>query len=95
MRTVITDIGALWTPSEEHPGEMVRLEGRELLLEDGCITAVGGAGALLSKHIISAKVIAFEDLGAEAIRQLEVVDFPAIVAYDSFGNSSFWYSISQ
>jgi len=64
-------------------------EVRKVLKEYGAVhlSAVGGAGALLSKHIISAKVIAFEDLGAEAIRQLEVVDFPAIVAYDSFGNS--------
>lgn len=49
--------------------------------------ALGGAGALLSKHIVSAEVAAYEDLGTEAIRKLEVVDFPAIVAYDSNGNS--------
>ena len=49
------------------------------------LAAIGGAGALLSKHIVSAKVIAYEDLGTEAIRRLEVVDFPAVVAYDSFG----------
>lgn len=47
----------------------------------------GGAGALLSKHIVSAEVIAYEDLGAEAVRKLEVVDFPAIVAYDAHGNT--------
>jgi len=47
--------------------------------------ALGGAGALLSKHIVSAEVIAYEDLGTEAVRKLEVVDFPAVVAYDSFG----------
>ena len=50
-------------------------------------TALGGAGALLSKHIVSAGIAAYEDLGTEAIRKLEVVDFPAIVAYDSNGNS--------
>jgi fumarate hydratase subunit beta len=49
--------------------------------------ALGGAGALLSQYIISAEVIAYQDLGAEAIRKLEVKDFPAIVAYDSYGNS--------
>ena len=49
--------------------------------------ALGGAGALLSKHIVSAEVVAYEDLGTEAIRKLEVADFPAIVAYDSNGNS--------
>lgn len=51
------------------------------------LATIGGAGALLSRHIVAAEVIAFEDLGTEAVRKLEVVDFPAIVAYDSFGNS--------
>ena len=46
-------------------------------------TTIGGAGALLSKHIVSAEIIAYEDLGTEAIRKLRVVDFPAIVAYDA------------
>ncbi len=50
-------------------------------------TALGGAGALLSKHIVSAEVIAYEDLGTEAIRKLQFKDFPAIVAYDTKGNS--------
>ena len=50
-------------------------------------SAIGGAGALLSKHIVAAEVIAYEDLGTEAIRRLEVVDFPALVAYDCYGNS--------
>ena len=47
--------------------------------------AVGGAGALLSKCIKSSKVIAYEDLGTEAIRELYVEDFPAIVVIDSEG----------
>jgi fumarate hydratase subunit beta len=51
------------------------------------LSTIGGAGALLAKHITSAEVIAYEDLGTEAIRRLEVVDFPAIVAYDCYGNS--------
>jgi len=51
------------------------------------LSALGGAGALLSKHIKKAEIIAYEDLGTEAIRRLEVVDFPAIVAYDCYGNS--------
>jgi len=51
------------------------------------LSAVGGAGALLSKHIVSSEVIVYEDLGAEAIRKLDVVDFPAVVAYDSRGNT--------
>ena len=48
--------------------------------------AVGGAGALLSKQIKSSKVIAWEDLGTEAVRELYVEEFPVIVVIDSFGN---------
>jgi fumarate hydratase subunit beta len=51
--------------------------------------AVGGAGALLSQYIVSAEVAAYEDLGAEAIRKLELKEFPAIVAYDSYGGNVF------
>jgi fumarate hydratase subunit beta len=46
----------------------------------------GGAAALISKQIKSVKVIAYEDLGPEAIRELEVEDFPVIVANDAHGN---------
>ncbi len=49
--------------------------------------AIGGCGALLSKCIKKAEVIAYEDLGAEAIRRLEVEDFPAVVIIDSQGNN--------
>ena len=49
-----------------------------------CI-AVGGTGALLNRHIKSAEVVAFEDLGTEAIRRLEVEGFPAIVVNDCRG----------
>lgn len=48
--------------------------------------AVGGAAALIAKSIMSAKIIAYEDLGAEAIRELEVKNFPCIVANDIYGN---------
>ncbi|AQQ08458.1 Fumarate hydratase class I, anaerobic [Sedimentisphaera cyanobacteriorum] len=50
-------------------------------------SAVGGAGALLSKSIVKSEVVAYHDLGPEAIRRLEVLDFPAVVAYDSRGAS--------
>ncbi len=62
---------------------------REALKKYGAVhlSTIGGAGALLSKHIVAAEVIAYEDLGTEAIRKLVVVDFPAIVAYDSHGNT--------
>ncbi len=49
--------------------------------------AVGGAGALLSKCIRKAEIIAYEDLGTEAIYRLEVEDFPVIVVIDSEGNN--------
>ncbi len=49
--------------------------------------AVGGAGALLSKKIISSKIIAYEDLGTEAIREMFVENFPAIVVIDTEGNN--------
>jgi len=64
-------------------------EVREALKKYGAahLSAIGGAGALLSKHIVSSEIIAYEDLGTEAIRKLEVVDFPAIVAYDAQGRS--------
>jgi fumarate hydratase subunit beta len=53
------------------------------------LVAIGGAGALLARTIIAARVIAYEDLGPEAIHELQVDDFPAIVAYDAFGGSVF------
>jgi fumarate hydratase subunit beta len=64
-------------------------EVREALAQYGAVhlATLGGAGALLSRHIIRAEIIAYEDLGTEAIRKLEVVDFPAIVAYDAAGGS--------
>ena len=49
--------------------------------------AIGGCGALLSKCIKEAEVIAYEDLGAEAIRRLVVEDFPVVVIIDSEGNN--------
>lgn len=49
------------------------------------LAAVGGAGALISKSIKKSEVIAFEDLDAEAVRRLEVVEFPVVVANDIYG----------
>jgi len=48
--------------------------------------ATGGAGALISKRIKKSEVVAYEDLGTEAIRRLEVEDFPVIVVNDIYGN---------
>lgn len=49
--------------------------------------AIGGAGALLARCVKKSEIIAYEDLGAEAIRRLEVEDLPVIVAIDSKGNN--------
>jgi fumarate hydratase subunit beta len=61
---------------------------REAMQKHTCayFGAVGGAGALLSKYIKSAEIIAYEDLGTEAIRRLVVEDFPVIVVNDAHGN---------
>ncbi|MEE0420290.1 MAG: Fe-S-containing hydro-lyase [Lachnospiraceae bacterium] len=57
--------------------------------------AVGGAGALLSQRIKNAEVIAYEDLGTEAIRRLEVEDFPVIVVVDAEGNNLYETAIEK
>jgi fumarate hydratase subunit beta len=51
--------------------------------------AVGGAAALIARSVRSAEVIAYADLGAEAVRRLEVVDFPAIVINDIYGGDAY------
>lgn len=62
---------------------------RDAIIRNGAVyfAAVGGAGALLSQSIVSSKVIAYDDLGTEAIRRLEVRDFPVIVVMDAEGNN--------
>lgn len=57
--------------------------------------AVGGAGALLSKAIIKSTMIAYDDLGTEAIRELEVENFPVIVVVDSDGNNLYETAIDE
>ena len=57
--------------------------------------AVGGAGALLSKCIVRSKVIAYEDLGTEAVRRLEIENFPVIVVIDSRGNNLYETAVEQ
>ena len=57
--------------------------------------AVGGAVALLSKCITSAEVVAYDDLGTEAIRKLTVENFPAIVVIDSEGNNLYETAIKE
>ena len=57
--------------------------------------AIGGAGALIAKSIKKATVIAYDDLGAEALRRLEVVDFPAIVVNDMYGGDAYEDGLKQ
>lgn len=57
--------------------------------------AVGGAGALLSKSILSSEIVAYEDLGTEAVRRLKVKDFPVIVVIDSEGNDLYETAIKE
>lgn len=57
--------------------------------------AVGGAGALLSKCILASEVIAYEDLGTEAIRRLEIKDLPVVVVIDSKGNNLYETAIER
>lgn len=62
---------------------------KDAIIRNGAVyfAAVGGAGALLSQRIKASEVIAYDDLGTEAIRKLEVENFPVIVVIDSEGNN--------
>lgn len=70
---------------------------REAIVRNGAVyfAAVGGAGALLSKAILSSEVVAYDDLGTEAIRRLEVENFPVIVVIDSEGNNLYETAIEE
>ena len=72
-------------------------EVKDAIVRNGCVyfAAVGGAGALLSKAIIKSEIVAYEDLGAEAIRKLEVKDFPVIVVIDKEGNNLYETAIKE
>lgn len=59
------------------------------------LAAIGGAGALIAKSIKKAEVIAYEDLGAEAVRRLEVEEFPAIVVNDIYGGDAYEEGVKQ
>ena len=62
---------------------------QDAIVRNDCVyfAAVGGAGALLSQRIISSEVIAYDDLGTEAIRKLKIDNFPVVVVIDSDGNN--------
>ncbi len=57
--------------------------------------AVGGAGALLSKCILKSEVVCYDDLGAEAIRKIEIKDFPVIVVIDKDGNNLYETAVKE
>jgi fumarate hydratase subunit beta len=70
---------------------------KEALVKNKAVyfAAVGGAGALLSKAITSSEVVAYDDLGTEAIRKLEVKDFPVIVVMDKDGNNLYETAVKE
>lgn len=70
---------------------------KEAVIRNGAVyfAAVGGAGALLSKSILQSEVIAYDDLGTEAIRKLEIKDFPVIVVMDAQGNDLYATATEQ
>ncbi len=69
----------------------------EAVVRNGAVyfAAVGGVGALLSKCIKSSEVVAYEDLGTEAIRKLEVENFPVIVVVDCEGNNLYETAVKE
>ncbi len=69
----------------------------DAIVENGCVyfAAVGGAGALLSKCIKESEVIAYDDLGTEAIRRMRVENFPCIVVIDSEGNNLYETAVND
>ncbi len=70
---------------------------KEAIVRNGCVyfAAVGGAGALLSKCIVESEVIAYDDLGTEAIRKMRVENLPVIVVIDSEGNNLYETAIEK
>ncbi|MEW4411768.1 Fe-S-containing hydro-lyase [Clostridium sp. AN503] len=70
---------------------------QDAIVRNDCVyfAAVGGAGALLSKRILSSEVIAYDDLGTEAIRKLEIDNFPVVVVIDSDGNNLYETAIRE
>jgi fumarate hydratase subunit beta len=69
----------------------------EAMMKHKCVymTAVGGAGALISRCIKSSEIIAYDDLGPEAIRKMEVENLPVIVVNDTSGNDLYQEGIKK
>lgn len=70
---------------------------QDAIVRNGAVyfAAIGGAGALLSKSIKASEVVAYDDLGTEAIRKLEVENFPVIVVIDSKGNNLYETAVKE
>lgn len=70
-------------------------EVKQACIDTGSVylAAVGGSAALLAKCVVSAETVAWDDLGTEALRKLELVDFPCFVALDTRGNDV--YALSK
>ena len=73
------------------------MDVKHAIVRNGAVyfAAVGGAGALLSKSIVESEVIAYDDLGTEAIRKLTVENFPVIVVIDAEGNNLYETAIQE
>ena len=57
--------------------------------------AIGGAGALLSQSVVKSEIVAYEDLGAEALRRLEVKDMPLTVVIDCYGENLYQTGVAE
>lgn len=69
----------------------------QAMVDAGCVyfAAVGGAAALIAQSVLDAQVVAYDDLGPEAVRRLEVVDYPCVVAIDAHGNDLYTQGPAQ
>ena len=81
---------------------MIGKGSRSKEVRDACVkykavyfAATGGAGALLAKRVKEAKIIAYEDLGPEALREIKVEDFPVVVVDDIYGNDLYEQGVSK
>ncbi len=72
-------------------------EVKDAIVRNGAVyfAAVGGAGALLSKCIVKSEIVCYEDLGTEAVRRLEVREFPVIVVIDSVGRDLYETAVRE
>lgn len=90
---VLLDLGLIGMIGKGKRSEAVK----EAIVRNGAVyfAAVGGAGALLAGSIKASEVIAYDDLGTEAIRKLEVENFPVIVVIDSTGQNLYETAIRE